>query len=326
MRQAGRYLPEYRAVRDKAGSFLGLCYNPELATEVTLQPIRRFDFDAAIVFADILVLPHAMGLDVRFEEGEGPQVETVSDEAGVDRLRQIGHSDQVSWVCETIGKVRTKLADEIALIGFCGAPWTVASYVVGGGRPEGRELARGIAHEFPPWFAKLVDLLVDASVDYLVAQIDAGAEAVQIFDSWAGDLPSYLQRKLVAEPVADIVHRVGVERPGIPVIVFARGVGVNHDMICTLTKSPCLGIETSLPLEWARDHLMPRCAVQGNLDPVALERGGAALRRGVEYIVRELPADRHVFNLGHGVRPSTPPEHVAQAIDLVRRFDEAGKP
>jgi uroporphyrinogen decarboxylase len=323
MRQAGRYLPEYRALRDKAGSFLDLCYNPDLAAEVTLQPLKRFDVDAAIVFADILVVPHAMGLKLRFDEGEGPVVETVSGEAGVDRLRMISGSVPVVRVCETIGKVKPRLGDEIALIGFCGAPWTVASYIVGGGGSDGREFARGIAHEYPPWFAKLMNLIVEASAEYLIAQIDAGAEAVQIFDSWAGDLPSYLQRRLVAMPIADIVHRVATARPGIPAIVFARGVGINHDMICRLTKCSCLSVETSLPLEWARGRLMRRCAVQGNLDPVALERGGIALRRGVEHIVRKLPAERHVFNLGHGVRPSTPPEHVAEAIALVREFDEA---
>jgi uroporphyrinogen decarboxylase len=325
MRQAGRYLPEYRAIRDKAGSFLDLCYNSSLAAEVTLQPLKRFDIDAAIVFADILVVPHAMGLGVHFEEGEGPRVEMVSDEEQVDRLESIERSERVSRVCETIAKVREKLGDGIALIGFCGAPWTVASYIVGGGRPEGRELARGVAHESPIWFAKLIERLVDASVDYLVAQIDAGAEVVQVFDSWAGDLPSYLQRRLVAGPIAEIVHRLSELRPGIPAIAFARGVGVNHEMVCTLTKSPCISVETSLPLEWARDHLLPHCAVQGNLDPVALERGGIALRRGVEHVVRELPAERHIFNLGHGIRPTTPPEHVGEAIALVRQFDESGE-
>jgi uroporphyrinogen decarboxylase len=324
MRQAGRYLPEYRAVREKAGSFLDLCYNPDLAAEVTLQPLRRFDVDAAIIFADILVVPHAMGLKLRFDEGEGPVVETVSNEDDVIRLRPIGESELTGRVCETLRKVSAELGGEIAMIGFCGGPWTVASYIVGGGKADGRELARGVAHEFPPWFAKLMALVVEASVDYLVAQIDAGAEAVQIFDSWAGDLPSYLQRRLVAAPIAEIVHQVAALRPGIPAIVFARGVGINHDMVSVLTKSSCISVETSLPLEWARDHLVPRCAVQGNLDPAALERGGVALRRGVEHIVRKLPAERHVFNLGHGIRPSTPPEHVAQAIALVREFDEAG--
>jgi uroporphyrinogen decarboxylase len=324
MRQAGRYLPEYRAIRERAGSFLGLCYHPSLAAEVTLQPLKRFDIDAAIVFADILVVPHAMGLEVRFEDGEGPAVETVDSEDEVSRLLPVDGSEQVLKVCETVAEVRAELPSHVALIGFCGAPWTVASYVVGGGKPEGREIARGVAHELPAWFALLVDRLVAESADYLVAQIDAGAEVVQVFDSWAGDLPSYLQRRLVAEPIAEIVRRVNQKRPGIPVIAFARGIGVNHELICTLTKSPCLGVETSLPLEWARDHLLPRCAVQGNLDPVALERGGVALRRGVEHIVRKLPLDRHVFNLGHGVRPSTPPNHVVEAISLVRQYDEAG--
>jgi len=323
MRQAGRYLPEYRRIREKAGSFLDLCYNPKLAAEVTLQPLKRFDLDAAIVFADILVVPHAMGLKVAFAEGEGPVVETVGDDAQVDRLNPIDGTRQLRCVCETLARVKTHLDVSEALIGFCGAPWTVASYMVGGGRSEGREWARGVAHESPPWFVRLIDRLVDASVGYLVAQIDAGAEVVQIFDSWAGDLPSYLQRRLVAAPIAAIGQRLAELRPGIPIIVFARGVGLNHAMVLAEAKPACLGLETALGLEWAREHLIPHCAVQGNLDPVALERGGVALRRGVEHIVRKLPAERHVFNLGHGVRPSTPPEHVAEAIELVRRFDQA---
>jgi len=182
-----------------------------------------------------------------------------------------------------------------------------------------------LAHESPEWFTDLMARLIEASLAYLIAQIDAGADAVQVFDSWAGDLPSYLQRRFVVEPNAEIVRRLLHERPGTPAIVFARGAGISHDMVRMLTKPAGIGVETSLPLEWAREKLAAECVVQGNLDPVALEKGGIALRRGVEHIVGVMPKERHIFNLGHGVRPSTPPEHVAEAVRLVREFDEGSE-
>jgi len=325
MRQAGRYLPEYRAIRSRTASFLDLCYAPDLAAEVTLQPLKRFDLDGAILFADILVVPHAMGLDVRFDEEKGPVVETISDDLGVERLRSVQGAYQVARVCETVASIKAALGEGVTLIGFCGAPWTVASYIVGGAKAEGRESARAVALEYPDWFAKLIDRLVEASQSYLISQIDAGAEVVQIFDSWAGDLPFYLHERLVGEPIAKIVGKLAELRPRVPVIVFTRGIGANHKMIRELTKPAGMSIEPSLPLAWARDHLLPDCVVQGNLDPVALECGGVALRRGVEEIVMALPAERHIFNLGHGIRPATLPKHVEETIALVRQFDEANK-
>lgn len=321
MRQAGRYLPEYREVRAKAGSFLNLCYAPELAMEVTLQPLKRFDLDAAILFADILVVPQAMGLGLVFADGEGPIVEKIAGPERVAALRPLDAAEEVRLVCETVRAVKAKLAAEIALIGFCGAPWTVASYMIGGGGENGRELARGVAASRPDWFVRLMALLVEASASYLVRQIDAGADAVQIFDSWAGDLPGYLQDELVAQPIAAIMARVRKAKPGIPVIVFARGAGAGHERIGELTQAECLGVETSMPLAWTREHLAGRHAIQGNLDPLLMEQGGEALLRGVEEVAGALPKERHIFNLGHGMRPGTPPEHVALAVEHLRKLN-----
>jgi uroporphyrinogen decarboxylase len=321
MRQAGRYLPEYRAVREKAGSFLDLCYSPELAAEVTLQPLKRFDLDAAIVFADILVVPQAMGVGVRFSDGEGPIVETIASPDRVQALKLLDEAFEVGRVCQTLEAVRPGLPDDVALVGFCGAPWTVASYMVGGGGADGREAARKVALEAPDWFGLLLNKLIEASASYLIRQIEAGADVVQIFDSWAGDLPGYAQKRLVADPIAAIVKIVKSKHPACPVIVFARGVGPGHHAVGMASGANGLSIETSLPVEWAAKMLAPHFAIQGNLDPLAVEAGGLALEEGVEAILSALPRDRHIFNLGHGMRPGTPPAHVEQTIALIRAFD-----
>jgi uroporphyrinogen decarboxylase len=322
MRQAGRYLPEYLEVRAKAGSFLDLCYSPELAAEVTLQPLLRFDLDAAILFADILVVPQAMGLGLSFAEGEGPVVEKIAGIERVKALRRLDEAEQVRLVCETVRLVKTRLPAGMALIGFCGAPWTVASYMIGGGGEGGRVRARGIAASGVEWFGLLIDRLIEASATYLIRQVDAGVDVVQIFDSWAGDLPGYLQEELVARPIAAIMEKVRAVRPGVPVIVFARGAGAGHRRIGEITKAEALSVETSLPLAWARDQLAGAHVVQGNLDPLLVEQGGAALKKGVESIAGALPKDRHIFNLGHGMRPGTPPEHVEQVVRHLRKLDE----
>jgi uroporphyrinogen decarboxylase len=321
MRQAGRYLPEYLEVRSKAGSFLKLCYSPELAAEVTLQPLRRFDVDAAIVFADILVVPQAMGLGLTFAEGEGPIVEKISGLAGVQALRPLDEAREVGLVCETVKIVKARLPAGMALMGFCGAPWTVASYMIGGGGEGGREAARAVAASGTEWFRLLIDRLIEASASYLLRQIDAGVDAVQIFDSWAGDLPGYMQEELVGGPIAAIVDRVRTARPEVPVIVFARGAGAGHKRIGELTRAEALSVETSLPLSWARRELAGSHAVQGNLDPLLVEKGGMALETGVELIARALPKDRHIFNLGHGMRPGTPPAHVERVVRHLRNYD-----
>lgn len=322
MRQAGRYLPEYLEVRAKAGSFLELCYSPELAAEVTLQPLRRFDLDAAILFADILVVPQAMGLGLSFAEGEGPVVEKVTGPECAQSMRRLDEAEEVRLVCETVKAVKSRLPAGMALIGFCGAPWTVASYMIGGGGESGREAARAVAVSGVPWFASVIDQVIEASATYLIRQIDAGVDAVQIFDSWAGDIPGYLQEELIGRPIAAIVERVRVARPQIPVIVFARGVGAGHKRIGEMTKAEALGVESSLPLAWAREQLVSSHAVQGNLDPLIVEKGGAALEKGVELIARALPRERHIFNLGHGMRPGTPPEHVELVVRHLRNLKE----
>lgn len=321
MRQAGRYLPEYKATRGKAGSFLKLCYAPDLAKEVTLQPLRRFDLDAAIVFADILVVPQAMGLGLAFAEGEGPIVEKITGPARVKALRPLYEAEEVRLVCETVRSVKADLPADIALIGFCGAPWTVASYMIGGGGESGREVARAVAAAGPDWFLELIEQVIEASATYLVRQIDAGADVVQIFDSWAGDLPGYLQEKLVAGPIAAIMANVRRQRPGVPVIVFARGAGVGHKRIGEMTQAECLGMETSMRLDWAKENLSASHVIQGNLDPLLVESGGAALDEGVELVAGALPKERHIFNLGHGMRPATPPEHVDQVVKRLRKLD-----
>jgi uroporphyrinogen decarboxylase len=322
MRQAGRYLPEYREVRERAGSFLDLCYSPDLASEVTVQPIRRFDLDAAIIFADILVVPHAMGVEVNFVEGEGPVLEVVAKGPRVARLRSLKGSRQVDAVCEALVQTHQALPPEITLIGFCGAPWTVASYMIEGGSSDERLAARKAAYERPAWFIELISHLVEESITYLSAQISAGAEAVQIFESWAGDLPAQLQRDLVTEPVRKIIEGIRRDHPEIPVIVFARGVGAGHVEVARETGANAVSIEPMVPADWAKNNLAPICAVQGNLDPLALSLGGPALEKATEMIISRLPWERHIFNLGHGIRPETDPAHVGLAIETVRRFDQ----
>ena len=321
MRQAGRYLPEYRKLRAEAGSFLDLCYSPKLASEATLQPIRRYDLDAAILFADILVVPHAMGVGLRFAEGEGPVLDVVDDKAAVGRLKSLERAEQVRAVCETVALTRHGLPDHVALIGFCGAPWTVASYMIEGGTSEERLKARLAAHHRPGWFVDLVDRLVEASCEYLSGQIEAGAEAIQIFDSWAGDLTGDVFDDVVIGPIQAMTERLRRQHPSIPIIVFARGAGSKHGVVAQATAAQAVGIEQSMELSAVLENLPGQCAVQGNLDPVALLAGGEQLAMRVGNVLRGAPINRHIFNLGHGIKPTTQPEHVAQAIAAVRGFD-----
>ncbi len=320
MRQAGRYLPEYRKLREQAGSFLELCSRPELAAEVTLQPLRRYDLDAAIVFADILVVPHAMGLQLRFEEGEGPILETVRSKEDVEALKPLSESPEVSAVYETLSRVRSELSDAISLIGFCGGPWTVASYMIEGGSSN-RELSKAIASRGEKWFQHLIDRLVEESVDYLSGQIEAGAEAVQIFDSWAGDLPVESRKQFIEKPLAALVMGARARHPGVPVIVFTRGVGFGHTAIQTATGAQGISIESELSIEWARDALAGTCAVQGNLDPEILLGPEDVAREAAARLSALMPMDRHIFNLGHGIRPTTRPEMLTAVIDAVRMHD-----
>jgi uroporphyrinogen decarboxylase len=316
MRQAGRYLPEYRALRERAGSFLDLCYNPDLAAEVTVQPLRRFDLDAAILFADILVVPHAMGLALRFEEGEGPVLGQVEDRSAVDALKTVRGSFEVNQVCGTVARVRGLLAPGKSLIGFCGGPWTVASYMIAGGSSD-RVLGKVAAYRREPWFIVLIERLITESIEYLSAQIEAGAEVVQIFDSWASDLCGSELEEFVIEPIREISAEVTRRHPSVPVIGFARGIGRGHERLASVANVKAVGIETEMPLA----EVNVSCAVQGNLDPVALLAGPDVARREAERICRSISKDRHIFNLGHGIRVGTDPEVVESVVTAVRSLD-----
>jgi len=317
MRQAGRYLPEYRELRSKAGSFLDLCYDPKLACEVTLQPLRRFDFDAAILFSDILVVPHAMGLTLRFEEGEGPILETVSDLKAVERLDAGLRSEKFARVFETVGLVKQSLNARQTLIGFCGAPWTVASYMIEGGSSK-RQKVLQIALENPPWFQILLSKLVETSVLYLLGQIRAGAEVVQIFDSWAGDVPAIHLQRLVIDPVAAIISGIRLVYPDFPVIVFARGVGEHHKRVAAGTAASCIGLEEGVLASEVLSGLPGGISVQGNLSNALLLGDEAVMVSEAHKILASVPRDRHIFNLGHGIQQQTQIEMVESLVKEVR--------
>jgi uroporphyrinogen decarboxylase len=318
MRQAGRYLPEYRGTRAAAGSFLDLCYNPVLATEVTLQPIRRFGFDAAILFSDILVVADALGQKVGFEEGRGPVLEALKDGKDLAQLGLGRFHEHLGPVYETVSRLRAALPAETALIGFAGAPWTVASYMIEGGSSRDFAKAKAWMYGRQQDFAALIGLLVDATSQYLIQQVEAGAEVLQLFDSWAGALAHNDMRLFSLEPTRQIVANVRAVHPEIPIILFPRGVGAGYLDFAEAGVFTGLSLDQSVPLAWARDQLQPRVTLQGNLDPQLLVAGGRALRFGVGHILNRLGKKRFIFNLGHGIVPETPPEHVAELVKLVR--------
>jgi uroporphyrinogen decarboxylase len=318
MRQAGRYLPEYRALRARAGGFLELCFDPKRAAEITLQPIRRFGFDAAILFSDILVVPHALGQSVTFAEGEGPRLDPLSDPAALSRLRsEIDHT-ALEPVYDTIGRVKRELPPAVALLGFCGAPWTLATYMIAGCGTVDQLPARLFAYRFRDAFAKLIDLLVEASASYLRRQIAAGVDAVQIFDTWAGILPAGEFEQWCIRPVARIVEKVRSEAPHAKIIGFPRGAGTELGRYLDAVAVDAVGLDWTIELGFARDEIQRRRPVQGNLDPVALLSGGAALDRSVQAILAAFSGGPFIFNLGHGVLPNTPLDHVERLIGLVR--------
>jgi uroporphyrinogen decarboxylase len=317
MRQAGRYLPEYREVRRKAGSFLDLCYNPDLAVEVTLQPIRRFGFDASILFSDILVVPHALGRDLRFAEGHGPQMTPISaDEIGALGERTDFHA-HLAPVYETVSRLRRELPDETTLIGFCGAPWTVATYMIAGHGTPDQAPARLFGFRNPEAMEQLLSKLAEVSAGYLIRQIEAGADVVQIFDSWAGVLDEACFEAWCVKPVAEIVRRVRAAHPGFPIIGFPRGAGALYAGYREKTGVTGLGLDWSVPLSQA-GALQQGGAVQGNLDPLRLVAGGRALDEGVDAILSALGGGPLVFNLGHGITPETPVSHVERMVRRVR--------
>lgn len=319
MRQAGRYLPEYRATRSEAGGFLKLCYSPALAAEVTLQPIRRYGFDAAILFSDILVVPDALGQDVAFLEGEGPKLEPISSAAELKRLDPARTGEKFSLVCETVSRLRQDLPKETTLIGFCGAPWTVATYVVGGEGSSDQAAARRFAYRDPVGFQRLIDILVDTSVDYLSRQLAAGADTVMIFDSWAGNLPDREFAAWVTAPTARLVRDLKMRHPHVPVIGFPRGAGSNALGFVKETGVNGVGCDTAMPLKEMRTLAREAgVAVQGNIDPLLLVTGGDALDRRIDETLNALEGLPHIFNLGHGIVPDTPPDNVARLIERVR--------
>ena len=318
MRQAGRYLPEYRELRATAPSFLDFCYNPKHAAEVTLQPIRRFGFDAAILFCDILVVPDALGQKVSFETGEGPRLTPIANAADFARLHERLDMDRLAPVFETIGRVRGALPADVALLGFCGAPWTVATYMIAGKGTPDQAPTRLFAYRERALFEALMARLVDVSADYLVRQIEAGVDAVQIFDSWAGVLPIAEYERWCLAPLAALVAKVRARAPHAHIIAFPRGGGAQFARAAEIAGVSALGLDTCVDPGWAAGALPRRLAVQGNLDPLALLAGGAALDEAIDRILTAFAGRPHIFNLGHGVLPPTPVEHVARVVKRVR--------
>jgi uroporphyrinogen decarboxylase len=316
MRQAGRYLPEYRALRAEKGGFLDLCYDSDAAAEVTLQPLRRFGFDGAILFSDILVVPHALGQDLWFEAGEGPRLApTLSDH---ELATLCPKPERLTPVIETVRKVRSALSPETTFLGFAGSPWTVATYMVAGAGSKDHAQARRMAYGEPERFAALIDAIVAMSIDYLCAQIDAGVDAVQLFDSWAGSLSPQQFRQWVIAPNAQVVRGVKARHPETPVIGFPKGAGAKLADYASETGVDAIGLDETVDPRWADAVLPSGMAVQGNLDPLALIAGGATLDRAVDDILDALASRPHIFNLGHGILPDTPVENVAQLVDRVR--------
>lgn len=316
MRQAGRYLPEYRDLRAKTADFMTLCLTPSLAAEVTLQPIRRFNFDAAILFADILLVPHALGQRVWFEQGEGPKLESF-DATSLKRFRPEAVSPALAPVMETIGRVKRELPRSTTLIGFAGAPWTVATYMIAGGSSDDSTPARLFAHKNPSDFAALLEILVEATTNYLIAQISAGAEVLQLFESWAGTIPADQIDVYSIKPLQRIISRVREQAPQVPIIVFPRAAGANYHRY-TQTQATAISLDTHTSLEWARTQFKSKTVLQGNLDPLALIAGGEALTSAVARILADTRGTPHIFNLGHGIRPETPIAHVEQLLAHIR--------
>lgn len=318
MRQAGRYLPEYRETRAKAGSFLDLCYSPDHAVEVTLQPIRRYGFDAAILFSDILVIPDALKRQVRFDEGHGPRLQPLdTDEIpALASMPVLGHLEPV---LETVRRLRAELPQETTLLGFCGAPWTVATYMIAGHGTPDQAPTRLFAYREPKAFSRLLDILAEKSAEYLIAQIDAGADAVQIFDSWAGVLGEDEFSEYAVKPVRRIVDLVKGSRPNAKIIAFAKGAGMFLKDYRQRTMADAIGLDWTIPLSFAAE-LQKDGPVQGNLDPQRVVAGGDALRQGIDAILQALGNGPLIFNLGHGITPQADPAHVAELVKQVRSF------
>jgi uroporphyrinogen decarboxylase len=320
MRQAGRYLPEYRELRASAGGFLDLCFTPELAAEVTLQPIRRFGFDAAIIFSDILVIPHALGRSVRFEVGEGPRLDPLDTPDKIATLASEADFTKLEPVYEALRRVRAELPQSTALIGFCGAPWTVATYMVAGQGTPDQAPARLMAYRHSDAFVRLIDILVENSILYLLGQLQAGADALQIFDTWAGILSPREFAHWSIEPTRRIVAGVRKQRPDAKIIGFPRGAGGLLPDYVAATGVDAVSIDWTAAPALIREQVQSKVAVQGNLDPLALIAGGGALDQAVDDVLANYAGGRLIFNLGHGIQPETPIAHVEQMIARVRAY------
>ncbi|MBM1220244.1 uroporphyrinogen decarboxylase [Ponticoccus sp. SC2-23] len=319
MRQAGRYLPEYRATRAEAGDFLSLCYNSELAAEVTLQPIRRYGFDASILFADILLLPQALGVDLWFVTGEGPRMSTTTDMDGVKALKPADAiHDHLAPVYETVRILARELPSETTLIGFAGAPWTVATYMIGGRGTPDQAPAHALKTEDRATFEAIIDLLTDATIEYLSAQAEAGAECVKLFDSWAGSLKGHDFEAYSLEPMRKITAALKARHPGLPVIAFPRGAGERFAGTHAAIGADCIALDDGVSAEWAAEHVQKDGCVQGNLASSHMVTGGDALVSETRAIVKAFSGGPHIFNLGHGITPDADPENVQLMIDTIR--------
>lgn len=320
MRQAGRYLPEYRATRAQAGDFLSLCYNSELAAEVTLQPIRRYGFDAAILFADILLLPQALGVDLWFETGEGPRMSTTTTPAELAALKGCDDiHDTLAPIYETVRILRRELPSETTLIGFAGAPWTVATYMIAGRGTRDQGPAHALKATDRATFAGIIDRLTEATVEYLAKQVEAGAEVVKLFDSWAGSLKGQDFEDFAVAPTARIIAELKARFPGLPVIAFPREAGEGYVGFARKTGADCVAIDNSVSADWAAAHVQKDGCVQGNLDPKHMVTGGAALVEATRDVVRAFSKGPHIFNLGHGITPDADPENVALMVETIRK-------
>jgi uroporphyrinogen decarboxylase len=319
MRQAGRYLPEYKATRAEAGDFLSLCYNSDLATEVTLQPIRRFGFDAAILFADILLVPDALGADLWFVTGEGPRLSTITGAGDMARIKGADDiHDHLAPVYQTVRNLAGALPPEVALIGFAGAPWTVATYMIAGRGTPDQAPAHALMREDPATFDALMERLTVATIEYLDQQVRAGAEVVKLFDSWAGSLKGEAFDRYAVEPARRIIAELKARHPGLPVITFPREAGEGYVGFHARTGADCVALDDSVTAEWAAAHVQKDGCVQGNLKSSHMVTGGAALVSEVRRIREALSRGPHVFNLGHGITPDADPGNVALMIETLR--------
>lgn len=324
MRQAGRYLPEYRQIREKAGSFLDMVYDPATASEITMQPVRRFGMDGAILFSDILVIPHALGQEVRFEPGRGPVLDAIANSDDIARLEVDAVPANVSPVAGTVREVRAMLRREgyesCAMIGFAGAPWTVAAYMIEGQGSRDFLKAKEWAYSNPAGFAQLIDKVVASTIIYLKSQIEAGAEAIKLFDSWAGLADRYIREHYIIKPARDIVAALKSAYPDIPVIAFPKNIGACLPDYVDRTGIDAIAIDPQTDTGWAAQHLQPRLCVQGNLDPACLRSGGGIMEAETRRIIDDLSSGPFVFNLGHGVIKDTPPAHVDHVVKIIRGY------